>query len=297
MSFSTNVKNELCQIRTDLAEAEAESHGMLALCRNFSFDKILLQTGNKAVAERFCTLIRHGFDVITAVKTGGATRPTYTVEIASLADRKRILNRLGYKPGKEAFVDFAKVKTEGNVKAFIRGAFLAGGTVSDPEKEYRCDFVFKENETAADFITLLDTKGFEFSMTYRAGRFLVYTKNSTSIEELLTYIGAGTETLTLIETKVVKSVRNRLNRQNNCETSNILKTANAAFLQTEAIKKIANAKRLETLPEELLEAANLRLNNPELSLSALCKLSKTPITRSGLNHRLKKLLEIAEEIK
>ncbi len=297
MSFSTNVKNELCQLRTDLAEAQAECHGMLALCRSFSFDKILLQTGNLLVAERFSSLLRQGFDVITAVKEGGKTRPTYTVEVVSLADRKRILNRLGYKPGKEGFIDFAKIKTEGKVKAFIRGAFISGGSVSDPEKEYRCDFVFRENDTAADFIGLLDSKGFDFSMTYRAGRFLVYTKNSTSIEELLTYIGAGNETLTLIETKVVKSVRNRLNRQNNCETSNILKTANAAFLQTAAIKKIADAKRLETLPEELLEAANLRLNNPELSLSALCKLSKTPITRSGLNHRFKKLLEIADEIK
>ena len=297
MSFSSDVKNELCSIRTDAAAAEAECHGMLVLCRSFSFDKILFQTANPLVAERFCSLLRQSFDVITAVKQGGKTRPTYTVEVVSLADRKRILNRLGYKRGKENVVDFAKIKTEGKVKSFIRGAFLSGGNVCDPEKEYRCDFSFRDNETAADFISLLDSKGFDFSMTWRASRFVVYTKNSTSIEELLTYIGAGNETLTLIETKVVKSVRNRLNRQNNCETSNILKTANAAFLQTSAIKKIKDAGRLETLPEELYEAAMLRLNNPDMSLSNLCKLSSTNLTRSGLNHRLKKLLEIASNIK
>ena len=133
-------------------------------------------------------------------------------------------------------------------------------------------------------------------MTYRAGKFIVYTKNSTTIEELLTYIGAGNETLNLIGVKVYKSIRNRTNRQNNFETSNILKTANAAFLQTEAINKLKTAGRLEALPEELLEAAELRLNNPDMSLSSLCKLSKTRLTRSGLNHRLQKLIEMAEDL-
>ena len=133
-------------------------------------------------------------------------------------------------------------------------------------------------------------------MTYRANKFLVYTKNSTTIEELLTYLGAGTETLNLIGVKVYKSIRNRTNRQNNFETANILKTANAAFLQNEAIKKLKVAGKLENLPEELLEAANLRLNNPDMSLASLCKLSKARLTRSGLNHRLQKLIEMAEDL-
>ena len=97
MSFSTEVKNELCTIRTDTAAAETECHGMLALCRSFSFDKILFQTGSRASADRFVTLLRLGFDVITAVKAGGKTRPTYTVEVVSDADRKRIMHRLGYR--------------------------------------------------------------------------------------------------------------------------------------------------------------------------------------------------------
>lgn len=297
MSFSVEVKNELCTIRTDTAAAEAECHGMLVLCRSFSFNKILFQTGSRAAAERFVTLLRAAFDVFASVKEGGKARPTFTVEIASEADRKRILNRLGYRATEEMRVDFAKIKTEGNVTAFIRGAFLSGGSVSDPEKEYRLEFSFAGNETAADFFGLLDSHGFEFSMTYRAGKFLVYTKNSTTIEEFLTYIGAGIETLQIIEVKVVKSVRNRLNRQNNCETSNILKTADAAFAQNQAIKKLQQAGRLETLPEELYEAAMLRLNNPDMSLANLCKLSKAGLTRSGLNHRLKRILELAEDIK
>ncbi len=280
---------------TDSDAAMAECHGMLVACRSFSFDKIVLQTGNIEVAEHFQALLRRAFDVMTQVRSGGSVRPTYTVEVASLPDRKRILYRLGYKQDSDIGVDLARLKTEGNIKDFIRGAFLASGSLADPEKEYRAEFSFRLNDTAADFFTLLDSQGMNFSMTFRAGKFLVYTKNSNTIEDMLTYIGAGGETLSLIGVKVYKSVRNRLNRQNNFETSNILKTADAAFLQNTAILKLKNAGRLETLPDELYEAAILRLENPDLSLSALCKLSKTPITRSGLNHRLKKLMDLAKE--
>ena len=109
MSFSSDVKQELCAIRTDTAAAEAECHGMLVLCRSFSFSKILLQTGCRDVAERFCTLLRHGFDVICAVKEGGKARPTYTVEVVSEADRKRILYRLGYKKAETLSIDLDSI--------------------------------------------------------------------------------------------------------------------------------------------------------------------------------------------
>lgn len=296
MSFSTDVKLELCEIRSEPSSLRAECHGMLILTRSFSFNKILLQTGVKEVAERFCELLKEGFDVIAFVKEGGSKRPTYTVEIASSADCSRILNTLDYEHTTPLKIDFDKIRADGNIKEFLRGAFLAGGSVSDPEKEYRAEFSFKSNEAAADFIGILDSKGFDFTMTYRAGKFLVYTKNSTTIEELLTYIGAGNETLNLIGVKVYKSIRNKINRQNNFETSNIVKTANAAYMQTEAINKLKEAGKLASLPEELLEAAELRLNNPEMSLAALCRLSKTRLTRSGLNHRIQKLIEMAEEI-
>jgi DNA-binding protein WhiA len=297
MSFSTDVKSELCAIRTDGAASEAQCHGMLMLCRSFSFEKILFQTGCKEAAELFSSLLRYAFDVITAVKVGGSARPTYTVEVVSAADRKKIMIKLGYRQGESPFINFAKLRTDGNVKAFIRGALIAGGSVSDPEKQYRLEFSFAQNDTAADFIGVLDSKGFDFTMTYRAKKFLVYTKNSTTIEELLAYLGAGGETLNLIGVKVYKSVRNKLNRQNNFETSNIMKTANAAYQQTRAIEKLKKAGKLESLPEELYEAAQLRLSHPEMSLSALCKLSKAGLTRSGLNHRISKLIKLAEDIK
>ena len=126
---------------------------------------------------------------------------------------------------------------------------------------------------------------------------MLYTKNSNTVEDLLTFMGAGGETLNLIGVKVYKSVRNKSNRQNNCETSNILKTADAAYKQCAAIQKLEKKGLLKTLPEELYEVAILRRENPDMSLSGLCKLSSSHLTRSGFNHRMNRLLEIAKEVK
>lgn len=294
MSFSADVKNELCSIRTDNITAEAECYGMLVLCRSFSFDKILLQTGNLQVAEKFCSLLRRAFDVITTVKKGGEKVPVYSVSVQSSADRKKVLYRLGYKFGEETLIKTANLKTEGSIKAFARGAFLAAGQASDPEKEYRIEISFKTLENANVFRELMLQKGIELNLTGRAKKFVVYTKNSTVIEDALTFIGAGSETLNLIGVKVYKSIRNRMNRQNNFETSNILKSANAAYAQKKAIEKLKKTGKLQTLPEELYEVAVLRIENPEASLSELCRLSKQKLTRSGFNHRMQKLLEMAE---
>ena len=296
MSFSTDVKIELCAIRTDGAAAEAECYGMLCLCRSFSLDKILLQTGCPQVAEHFVSLLRRGFDIIAFVKQGGSKVPTYSVEVTGPADRKRLFNRLGLKADSEN-INTDLLRLDSCLKAFIRGVFLAGGSVSDPEKEYRIDLSCRSETVAQDIKGLLGAKDIILNPPVRAGKYLIYTKNSETLEDLLTFMGAGNETLNLIGVKVMKSIRNRLNRQNNFETSNILKTADTAYIQTRAIKKLQQAGRLEILPEELYEVAMLRLNNPDASLAGLSRMSKAGLTRSGFNHRMKKLLQLAENIK
>ncbi|MBO5872816.1 MAG: DNA-binding protein WhiA [Clostridia bacterium] len=297
MSFSTDVKNELCSVSASRTVAEAECYGMLFGCRSFSFDKIFFQTGNRETAEHFINLLRHTFDITASVSSGGDKKPTYRVCIESDIDRKRIMYRLGYSVDSELVIKTDRFKAEGSVKAFVKGVFLAAGNVSDPEKEYRIDFSFKTSIDAEQFVNLLSSKGINLSICKRDSRYITYTKNSTTVEDLLTFMGAGTETLNLIGVKIYKNVRNKLNRQNNCETSNILKTANAAYIQTKAIEKLKNTGKLAALPEELVEVANLRLQNPEMSLSELSRLSKTKLTRSGINHRMKKLLEISDSIK
>ncbi len=297
MSFTSDVKKELCAKRPSDRHGEAQSYGMLMLSRSFSFDKILFQTGSLAAAECFCGLIRRTFDVITDIREGGTSRKTYSVSVESKADRKKIMYRFGYRQGDAVILKWDILKTEGSIGAFIRGAFLAGGSMSDPEREYRIDFSFKERNVAEAFAELLLSRQITAKITERAEKSIVYIKDSTMLEDLLTLMGAPNETLNLINVKIYKSMKNKINRKNNCETRNILKSADAAFLQTQAIKKLQSAGRLELLSDELIEAAGLRLANPSASLSELCRISGNRLTRSGLNHRFAKLIELSKEVK
>ncbi len=297
MSFTSDVKKELCAKRPSGRHTEAECYGMLALCRSFSFDKILFQTGSLATAEYFCSLVRRSFDVITDIREGGTSRKIYSVSVASEADRKKIMYGLGYKKDENVTLKSGMLKNEGSEGAFIRGAFLAGGTMSDPEREYRIDFSFRERQMADTFAELLLSRGIVTKITMRAGKSIVYVKDSTMLEDLLTLMGASNETLSLINVKIYKSMKNKINRKNNCETRNILKSADAAFLQTQAIKKLQSVGRLELLSDELIEAAGLRIANPSSSLSELCRISGNRLTRSGLNHRFAKLIELSKEVK
>ncbi len=296
MSFTSDVKTELSDKRPSDRHAEAEIFGMLMLSRSFSFDKIVLQTAVGDVAECFCRLLRRVFGITGAKSVGGTSRPTYSVKIENDIERKKIFYQLGYKNNEKITLRSELLKTEGSVGAFIRGAFLAGGSMSDPEKEYRIDFSFREKETAKAFSQLLMSRGIALKLTERGGKYILYTKDSMMLEDILTLMGAGNETLNLINVKIYKSMKNKINRNNNCETRNILKSANAAFEQTVAIKKLKRSGKLETMPEELIEAAALRAANPEASLGELCRISKNKLTRSGLNHRLKRIIELAKEV-
>lgn len=295
MSFATDVKKELCLKVIEKATAKAELCGMLLASRAFSFDKIFLQTGSIDSANRFVDLLRKIFDITEEIIEGGKERKVYRVCVSKECDRKRIIFGLGYKKGETICLKPEMQKIEGGINAIIRGAFLTGGNISNPEKEYRIEFSFKEKDTAEQFKTIFLSKKLNLTLTERAGKWLLYTKDSNTIEDLLTIMGAGGETLNLIGVKIYKSVRNKSNRQNNCETSNILKTADAAYKQTTAIQKLKSKGLLKTLPEELYEVAMLRLENPELSLSSLCKLSSSRLTRSGFNHRMKRILELVKE--
>ena len=297
MSFTLEVKKELSGARLSERHAEAEIFGMLMLCRSFSFDKIVFQTGSREAAERFCSLTRYVFGITAEMTIGGTSRPTYTAKINSASERKKILYQLGFKKGEEVYLNPEVLKTEGSIGAFVRGAFIAGGSMSDPEKEYRIDFSFNFEEKADKFIELLMSRGITLKKLSRQGKFLAYVKESTVLEDILTLMGASNETLNLINVKIYKSMNNKINRKNNCETKNILKSADAAFLQTQAIKKLKKARKLELMPEELIEAAALRLANPSSSLSELCRISGNRITRSGLSHRFNRIIALSKEVK
>ncbi|MBQ5781984.1 MAG: DNA-binding protein WhiA [Oscillospiraceae bacterium] len=178
--------------------------------------------------------------------------------------------------------------------AFMTGLFIKNGTVSDPTKEYQLEFILSDEDKAAKLLAFFYRMGFVFKISQRRKNFVVYTRNSEIIEDFLATIGAQSTCLEIMSNKVVKDIRNRVNRLTNCETANIAKSSKASKEHLDAINRLVESGNLELLSEDLQQVAYLKLDNPELSLSELANISDPPITKSSLNRRLKKLCELAK---
>ncbi len=296
MSFSSQVKDELCLVRPSGCCKTAECYGLLLFGRSFSAGSISLQTEHEAVAERYASILRQVCDVRPTVSSSGVRREMITVSLPGEADRRRVLHAFDHSTADiQLRIREKWVERECCAGAFIRGAFLACGSLTDPQKDYHLEFLIPHLPLAGDFMALLSGRGLSPRMVLRGSAAVVYFKESDHIEDLLTLMGATNSTLELMNIKIYKNVRNKVNRITNCETANLTKTVNAAVSQLEAIDKLTKSGRLQTLPPALQEAAALRRDNPELSLSELCGLCEKRITRSGLNHRLQKLVELARQ--
>ena len=230
------------------------------------------------------------------IRQGGKTRPTYTAEVVTEADRLKIMANYDYGMSEDVIAEDV-FQRDCCVAAFLRGAFLACGSISDPAREYRVDFLIKTERLAKEFCAFLAEKGFSFTVAARGKAFVLYTKSSAQIEDLLTLMGASDVTLDMMNTKIYKSFKNKTNRARNCDEANISKSVEASIRQRRAIEYLEKTGLLFSLPEELVEAAMLRKNNPNATLKELCALSRERLTVSGLNHRLAAILEIYEEVK
>ena len=295
MSFCSKVKNELLNLRPSVCCKPSYVYGFMLFGRSFSIKRISLQTGNENVAEGYSDAIFSVYRVRPQISVGGSVRPTYKAEVVSEADRLKILASMDFGIS-ETTINRELFSRECCAMAFIRGAFLSCGNINDPEKEYRAEFNIKNEALSDEFLQLLNDFGINMKKSVRKSGVQLYTKDSAVIEDLLTLIGAGKVTLDIMDTKIMKSVKNNINRARNCDNANITKTVEASIKQRTAIEFLEKAERLYSLPQELLDAALLRKNNPEATLKELCKLSEAPLTVSGLNHRLSKIISIYEEI-
>lgn len=296
MSFCSDVKNELALLRPPSCCKPSYVYAFMLFGRSFSLKKIGLQTANKNVAKLYCDLVYSLYKIRPEISCGGTVRPTYKAEIKSEADRLKILASVDFGM-EENLIDRSLFVRECCAHSFIRGAFLACGNVNDPEKEYRAEFNLKNEAIADELQNLLLENGIRMRKVLRSKGALLYTKESGVVEDLLTIMGAGKMTLDIIDTKIIKSVKNNINRARNCDNANISKTVEASIKQRTAIDYLEKSEQLYSLPKELLEAAVLRKNNPDATLKELCRLSNNSLTVSGLNHRLKKIVEIYEEVK
>ena len=296
MSFCSDIKTELSAIRVSRCCMQALTYGLLLFGRAFKPQKISMQSENEAVTRLYATMIQKSYDVSVKVNKGESKNVTYRAEVTDEIDRLKILASVdfGMVEGKISHEFFNRACCEA---AFVRGAFLSCGLMSDPEKSYRVDFPVKSEALATELRDILLRHEVSANISTRGSGYVVYIKRSEMIINLLALMGASVRSLELIETTIIKEANNKTNRIFNCDGANINKTIEASFKQRTAIEYLIKREMLSSLPEELISAANLRMEYPESSLKELCKNSPEPITVSGLNHRLKKIIEIYEEIK
>lgn len=296
MSFSSDVKSELCKVKTPACCRLAECLGLLLFGRAFSKNQVVFQTENLHIAERLILQLKSCFQISATLALSGVQRDSYTVGVYAAEDCQKLRKTFGFSGLEKPCIPVEMLQKDCCVSAFIRGAFLACGSITDPQCEYHAEFCLHKEQPIDDFAVLLGKIGLTPGVVMRNGAVVLYFKGSNQIEDLLTTIRATRFMLELAEIKVYKDLRNHYNRLTNCEAANISKTVGAAVRQREAILALQNAGVLETLSAELQAAATLRLSYPEAALKELCAFSTAPITKSGLNHRLNRLVTLAEQL-
>ena len=296
MSFCQDIKTELSEIRVSRCCMQALTYGLLLFGRAFSSKKISMQSENLSVTKLYALMVQKSYDAQAQITIGKSKNITYRAEVTDEFDRLKILASVdfGMVEGKISHEFFNRACCEA---AFVRGAFLSCGQMSDPEKSYRVDFSVKSEALAYELRDILEKHSVKANISTRGSGFVVYIKRSEMIINLLALMGASMRSLELIETTIIKEANNTTNRMFNCDGANIKKTIEASFKQRQAIEYLIKREMLSSLPQELVTAATLRMKYPESSLKELCKNSPEPITVSGLNHRLKKIMEIYEDIK
>ena len=256
--------------------------------------KIMLET--EEIAERICLELAELYDVSPAVSV---KNNKLTLHLAKWDDVLVLKNGLKLQEDDGILylrVDPAFIQSEEEKKALVRGAFLGGGSVSDPEKSYHLEFATRSFDCAQTLVEVIGEFGIEARITTRKNEVVVYIKESEAIAELLALMGASASLMEIYNTVILKEMRNDVNRKLNCETANLSKTADASARQILAIQSVLRTHGEDLLSPELREIAQVRLEYPVASLKELGEMLSPPIGKSGANHRLQKIIEIAQSI-
>lgn len=295
MSFSGDVKTELC--RAPLSRkccAQAEAYGALLYCNTFTASQARVVTENEAFAQRLPALLKKAFRLtFDRLPEGGGKRIFALDDPAKL---EAIHQAFGGHPRALALhLNFAVVEEPCCRSAFLRGAFLAGGSVTDPRKGYHLELATSHHSVSREVLALMRELDQEPKAAQRKGNAVIYFKQSEKIEDFLTCVGAPIAAMEVMNAKLERDLRGKVNRRVNCDAANLDKAVEAAMVQVEAIRRLEGAGGLITLPDKLREVAALRLAHPEDTLAQLAERCDPPITKSALNHRLRKLVELGRE--
>ncbi|MEF9935083.1 MAG: DNA-binding protein WhiA [Clostridium sp.] len=314
MSFSQVAKNELCRIPLENKCCQiAELSGIMKMSGTIHIGSkaglsFRISTESPAIARRAFSLIKNIFGKHTEimVKKNNSLKKNniYILMLTPELGAKDMLIKCGIlKESKEGTIGFVSkisstiIKDTCCKRAYVRGAFLGGGSISNPEKTYHMEFVSSSLEQAEDLMKLINSFSPNAKVIQRKNSFVVYMKEGNQIIDILSIIGAHTALLELENVRIYKEVRNNVNRIVNCETANLNKTVDAAVRQVESIKFIKAKAGLRKLTPGLREVAEIRLNYPDISLKEIGEMLNPPIGKSGVNHRLRKIEKIAEELR
>lgn len=307
MSFASDVKKELTRLEVHPEHAKAELAALIRMNGSLSIinqDFLLnVQTENAAIARRIFTLIKDNFNVeselLVRKKMKLKKNNVYIVRLKS--GSRLILKELGIMDGmlyNGHIPDEIKYNSQ-KVKSYLRGAFLASGSVNSPEtSRYHLEIHSSYQELANDICEMMQSFDMNARVHERRNGFIVYLKESEKIADFLALIGATSSMFRFEDVRIVRDMRNSVNRLVNCENANMNKTIDAATRQIENIRLIDKVNGLESLPEKLREIALLRVANPDISLKELGELVPNGgVSKSGVNHRLRKINKIADELK
>ena len=295
MSFSSNVKAELCRLSLHkTCCAVAEAYGVLLFCNTFSQSCIRIVTESREFAARLPKLMRKAFDLeFDQMPDSDRGKQVFVLEDPAKLDKIYETFGLDAKTSVALHVNLGVLEEECCRISFLRGAFLAGGSVTDPEKRYHLELATSHLQASREVYSLMLEQQFFIKDTVRAGNSILYFKQSDYIEDFLTTIGAPVCAMHIMEAKVEKDMRNEINRRVNCDTANMTKVVDAAQEQLAAIRKLEASGMYNDLPDKLRKTAELRKEYPEATLSELAQMQDPPLTKSAINHRMRKILELS----
>ena len=301
LSFSGSAKAEVCkEYPQSNCCALAECFGILLFCNSFSEDCIKIITESQDFAKLLPKLFRKAFGLSfdTMPEEGSTGKQVFVIR--SKEKITKIMESFGFSPEDTLalHINLPVVEEDCCKAAFLRGAFLAGGSVTSPAKSYHMELASTHQSVVRECDALIrDTLGFSPKTASRAGGKVLYLKQSDLISDFLTFLGAPVAAMGIMEAKLEKELNNKVNRCCNCDDANTSKVVEAAQEQLAAIRVLREKEMVEALPGKLQAALYAREENPEATLTELAAMMEPPITKPAMNHRLKRIVEIAREVR
>ena len=299
VSFSSGAKSEICRnLPQKHCCALAECFGILLFCNTFNAEVIRIITESRDFAQQLPKLFKKAFSVEFDALPDLASAGKLIFQISQEESIRHIMSSFGFdaRDTLSVHINLPVIEDDCCKSAFLRGAFLSGGSVTDPGKGYHFELATTHHSVAREgFALIQEVMGFAPKSAKRGGGQVLYFKQSDQISDMLIYLGAPVAAMGIIEAKMEKELNNKVNRRCNCDDANTSKVVEAAQEQLAALRVLKNRGLLEHLPEKLRQAAAAREAHPEASLTELAEMMEPPITKPAMNHRLRKLISIAQE--